>query len=521
LDYRQETLCLAFEDYAPGADLYDAIVKIPRFHDRSLILVHADLPNILSGAALRIYRFPEGNEARTVLAGQRVFDDKGHCLAALEPGQYQFEVLHSTGEEVVALKTDKLTIAGPTNIDLMPIREDFEFFGPGNQSMALEDLSIRSSRPGGDVSWKANSNVSKPLLILSKGQKYKIHAFGHQGSNYAALWKVVSADDLHKITLEPSQWTQFSFQWREGTPLAVRKGVKLDFPDGEMRIPDADTAHFFTNRRFFNVQYWLDFEGGRTAMFQSQGRLVLGKGTQLITFGGPMKAVASAAILQKDKDGEPKQDLWWEITLSDAQNYLLDVNASHIDWQQKLSRQNGSVIPAYPLSADDIKTLGNLSDTLVASATYKLEKAERVAAKPQPFVARRFRRLSTEVPPYHYWNTMAYLSKMERELSLIYIVRRLAPEGNRNIHLGWWENGGGVGGGNSVTLPVWEYTGCTSWYNHPWAIAHEMLHCFGFGHTHEMTRVDQEIQDRMEYYRWSVADHPEYAPEDWTELTAR
>jgi hypothetical protein len=48
-----------------------------------------------------------------------------------------------------------------------------------------------------------------------------------------------------------------------------------------------------------------------------------------------------------------------------------------------------------------------------------------------------------------------------------------------------------------------------------------MLHCFGFGHTHEMTRVDQEIQDRMEYFRWSVADHPEFFPEDWTDLVAR
>ena len=74
---------------------------------------------------------------------------------------------------------------------------------------------------------------------------------------------------------------------------------------------------------------------------------------------------------------------------------------------------------------------------------------------------------------------------------------------------------GAVGGGYSVTMPISTYLDSRDWFSHPWAIRHEMLHNFGYGHTHEMNRLDRDVQERMEQFRWFVADHPEYIPEHW------
>jgi hypothetical protein len=38
-----------------------------------------------------------------------------------------------------------------------------------------------------------------------------------------------------------------------------------------------------------------------------------------------------------------------------------------------------------------------------------------------------------------------------------------------------------------------------------------------YRHTHEMDRLDRDIQERVDYFHWSVADHPEYVPEAWAE----
>ena len=44
-----------------------------------------------------------------------------------------------------------------------------------------------------------------------------------------------------------------------------------------------------------------------------------------------------------------------------------------------------------------------------------------------------------------------------------------------------------------------------------------LLHSFGYGHTHEMDRLDRDVQERMDQFRWYASDHPEYVPEEWAE----
>jgi hypothetical protein len=154
-----------------------------------------------------------------------------------------------------------------------------------------------------------------------------------------------------------------------------------------------------------------------------------------------------------------------------------------------------------------------LSNTLVASAMFTLERPMTVSAAPETFVPRQCKRFETEVPSYRKWNTTAYLSKAERELNLIFFVRHEPNDPKHKLHIKWWLNHGAVGGGDSVTMPFDGYLRTLDWYSHPWAIAHEMLHTFGVGHSHEMDRLDRAVQEYMEYQRWYAADHPEYISE--------
>ncbi|MBI5819499.1 MAG: hypothetical protein HZA88_10985 [Verrucomicrobia bacterium] len=526
LDYRPERLCIDFEDLASGADEYEVLLKVPRFGDRHLVRVHADVGGALTGAALRIYRFPAESEARDLLAGQRVFDARGQCLVALESGQYQFEVLHQAGARtLVALKTDILNIKAPMTVDLKARQAEPRLIGPGNRLMVLDDLAVRSVRRQGAVSWTAapNSKAASPVLILSEGQSYMIHVFGHAGSDYAALWKSVTLREIPAITLDPGQWLACSFRWQEGTPHSIRNGVVLQFPDGHLDISQPEASRFFTNRRFFNLAYWLAFSGKRKAVFQPRGYLLPPAAGREFVLGGPLHPLASAALMQDEHLGRGSRRIWWEITLGDPQNHLLDKASSKLEWTPTLSMQDGTSLPSLPFTPEDVRRLGNMKDTLMARVTYRMETKCSVSAPPEPFVVSRFPHCSTKAPSYRDWNTRTYLNKVERELEAIASARQIPLSPKHRVEIKWWLNTGAVGsvGQGSVTMPFSTYLHCQDWFHHAWGIAHEMLHNFRYGHTHEIVRLDRDVQERMEQFRWSAVDHPEFVPEGWAEMPAQ
>lgn len=117
---------------------------------------------------------------------------------------------------------------------------------------------------------------------------------------------------------------------------------------------------------------------------------------------------------------------------------------------------------------------------------------------------------STVAPVYRSWNTASYLAKANREYSILNQLGGIKDDAKKHIKIKWWFNNGAVGGGDSVTMPIKGYLDWPNWYSHTWAIAHETLHNFGFGHTHEMSRLDNAVQERMDFFRWFAADNPGY-----------
>ena len=139
---------------------------------------------------------------------------------------------------------------------------------------------------------------------------------------------------------------------------------------------------------------------------------------------------------------------------------------------------------------------------------------QTVSLAPALFTGRHSSRCATETPPYYDWNTRAYLSKAERELDFIGATGNEPLPADLHMRINWWFNSGGVGGGFSVRVPFDSLIQGNDWSTHPWGIAHEMMHNFGYSEGREIDRMDRGTQEYMERFRYKVADNPDYVPED-------
>jgi hypothetical protein len=101
---------------------------------------------------------------------------------------------------------------------------------------------------------------------------------------------------------------------------------------------------------------------------------------------------------------------------------------------------------------------------------------------------------------------------MERSFQGILSVTGVMPNPSYRIEIKWWFNNGAVGSYGGITMPFSELLDSHDWFEHPWAVTHEVLHGFGYPHGWELNRVDYIVQDMFENFRYYVADHPEYVP---------
>mgnify|MGYP003650099087 CR=1 FL=1 len=197
----------------------------------------------------------------------------------------------------------------------------------------------------------------------------------------------------------------------------------------------------------------------------------------------------------------------------DPQGHILDPQKSSIDWNWEVQMRDGAAPPKPPLTQEDVQRLGNVTDTVLLKARYQLDQPAELVLSPERFIARKSKRVSTTSPAYMNWRTSAYLAKVERSLSEIASEREIPLNPSYCVKLTWWLNGGAVGGHGGTTMPLSGMTGDFNWFKHPWAISHELLHGFGYGHDEDMNRTDRVIQKRFLEHKWFVADHPNHVPE--------
>lgn len=512
-----DRLTIRFDDrHVPGADNYAARVRIP-ISQLWPVEIQCDKPEHVFGAQLTIVRYAKDEKLPTIVPGQHVFDHLGRTIVALPPGSYRFEVQHQFRPNVlVALKSSLVEVGSPTTVRLKSIQIPTpKLTVRGYRRLELTQLGIRSILPTGAVAWKRNPQSNYVSLVLSQDESYRIRAFGSNEFAQVALWKELKTNEIRRISETEENMIRCSFHWQSESLPPIAAGVKLDFPDSKYEFRVTKNTLFLTNRQFLELGYWFQLKNGRKAVFHPQGYVLpQTPSDHLFELGGPLAGRASAAILTNENLGSPNaRQLWTDICLIDPHGHIMDHQKSTIDWKWKVQMRDGNAPPKHPLTQEAIQRLGNVTDTVLLNAQYQLDQPEELVLSPERFVPRRSKQVSTTSPAYMNWRTAAYLAKAERSLSEIASEREIPLSPAYGVKLIWWLNGGAVGGHGGTTMPLNGMTGDFNWFHHPWAISHELLHGFGYGHDDDMNRTDSVIQRRFLEYKWFVADHPNYVPE--------
>lgn len=512
-----DRLTIRFDDrHAPGSDLYTARVRIP-ISQLWPVEIRCDLPQHVVGASLTVVRFEKDRKRPTIIPGQHVFDHLGRTVIALPVGSYRFEVQHQYRPQIlVALKSSRVEVRSPTSVRLQSIHIPTPKLAvQGFRRLELTQLGIRSILPTGAVSWKRNAQADNVSLVLSKDENYHIRVFGSNEYAQVALWKELKTNEIRRIQESAENMVRCAFAWQAEALHPVAAGVKLKFPDSQYEFPITNNTQLLTNRRFLELGYWFQIKNGRKAVFHPQGyTLPQAPSNHLFELGGPLTGRASAAILTNESLGSPNaRQLWTDISLINPQGHILDHRKSTIDWKWEVQMRDGATPPKPPLTQAAIQRLGNVTDTVLLKAHYQLDQPTELVLAPERFVPRRSKHVSTTSPAYMNWRTSAYLAKVERSLSEIASEREIPLDPSYGVKLSWWLNGGAIGGHRGTTMPLSGMVGDFTWFRHPWAISHELLHGFGYGHDEDMNRTDRVIQKRFLEHKWFVADHPNHVPE--------
>jgi hypothetical protein len=442
------------------------------------------------------------------------FDDKGLCKVEVPTGEYRFEVLFfDKPATFIALKSPLRTIANPTSLSLAsldPQPIQLATRKSKDPPVPLREIAIRSEGPTGEICWNADrDSKTPPQVIASPGQHYRLRMIGQYDTTHVALWFETAANNWSLRTAGRGV-TACRFQVREDGPAFKKSGAIFVFPDGRIEFPvDAKTV-LITNRRFLSFAAWFELADKRRLEFNPQlGEI---RNNQVFKFGGPLKPIAWATVMRRQLIDQPEtQHLLAGADLCDPQGYLVNPQKSQIDWKASVIAPWGAVSPDEELTPERAKALKGGILPIKVEVSYKLTSPTTAKLSPVGFRKYAIPNFETTAPPHWGLQAVNYLAKVRRVYGTIEEGERKPAKHRITVS---WHNTGGVawGGGGGITMPFYELCDSFDHYAEPWALVHEMLHTFGYGHDERMNRGTAAVSQRLEWFRWYMADHPELAP---------
>jgi hypothetical protein len=267
---------------------------------------------------------------------------------------------------------------------------------------------------------------------------------------------------------------------------------------------------FLTNRRFLSFGYRLELANGRRVVMRPQ----LGdiRKSQTFIIGGPLTPCAWGTIMKRCPIGKPATEhLVCDADLYDPQGCLVDHRESIIAWEVSIETPWGPVGRDVQLTPNQVETLKSSAQPVLVVASYCLDKPASAKLAPVGFRDYSILGFKTSAPPY--WGVQAanYLAKARRVFHCIEQYEGKPCKHGLEIH---WHNLAGIGwgGGSSITMPFDQLGGNFDHYASPWALVHEVLHTFGYPHGERMSEADRAVSEKLECFRWYMADHPALDP---------
>lgn len=442
---------------------------------------------------------------------EATFDSQGQCKVDVPAGEYRFEVLHlDPPDTLIALKTASRKIQQDAVVELAALEpQAVEFALRDLPGVGLRELAIRSDAAIGELSWNAGSGGGSPRVVTSPTRRYRLRAMGESQSTHIAVWHEVPANNWLLQTSGAGIGT-CRFRIRDDGPKYAKADAGFAFPDGKMEFPVNSETVLITNRCFMSCHFRMEMANGRRLVFCPQlGEI--GKQKQ-ITVGGPLTPIAWATVMPRKLVDKPEtKHLVCGADLVDPQGYLVDKSESKIDWNVSVETPWGQVRRDVELTPAQVKLLRGPGRPVRVAVAYELEKPVSTTLTPVGFREYKALGFATSAPPHWGLQAVNYLAKVRR---VFHSIEEYEMKPSKQRITVRWHNTSGTawGGGHGITMPFRELADSFDHYESPWALTHEILHTFGYGHGERMKRATRAVEQKLRWFRWYMADHPELAP---------
>ncbi len=484
------------------------------------VTVVSDQPAFTQDQPLRVFKVNDGPLPLMPVVCKSQFDETGNCRVDLPAGTYRFEVLSSAQiRMLVAIHTPAVVVNGAATVKLKSTDLGELSLQADKDLLDLGELGVRSIGPADEAVQMAGRS-SKIHFIANADEPYNCRfiATNADESQTFVGWEMLKASPHPRVVVHKSAYNVCTFEATKDLPFAGSIVATLLFPTSQLEWPADPAKKLFINRDFLSVSYHLSNDDGRLLQFLPIGYALQRKTS--IKLGGKLKVSGFAEpILTKENDGEGNR-LFWVVSLTDPAGHVVDeTTTAMLNLKTMASLDNDPWTTASPYQSVDAAKLKNLNTRLRLRVTSDLAGFKDLMVPPGPFVVVASSKYSLRIPGAWAFRGRLYLAKLER----MNAACRLATgrKGPAQVNINWrinfndaWAIVGNPAGGDRGIWMSMQMNGLAAddLFQEPWALTHEMMHNFGFGHGPPMNHAIDRALFLFNLGRWQAWDNRASVP---------
>jgi hypothetical protein len=484
------------------------------------VTLTSDNPTVTTDQPVRIFKLTNGPLPLEPVPCDKKFDESGHCTVDLPAGTYRFEILSSTVMYMlVAVHTPPVEINGPTQVKFKSVDlGELQIFAD-KDPLTVHEFGVRSIGPA-DENAQSPGFSEKIHLIVTPDEKYACRFVANSADDLQvyAGWESFKATAGQKVTFHKNQYNSCTITKSKDLPFPGNITATVHFPSSTLTYPADDKHRLLTNRDFIWISYELSSDDTGALTFLPLAYR-LQKNT-LIKLGGKLKASGYAdAVYTKDGDNEGNR-LFWVISLTDPVGHVVDEKQSYtMHIKEMASLDNSEWTEESPYHQVDAGKLTAINNRLRLRLTSDIPDFKDITVTPQPFVKVADAKYNLRIPGSWAFRGKVYLAKLER----MNTCSRLATgrPGPAQVDINWRINfndawaivGSPQGGGRGLWMSM-QVNGLAvdDIFEEPWAMTHEMMHTFGYGHSPEMNAAINRALYLFNLARWQAWDNRAFVP---------
>jgi hypothetical protein len=479
------------------------------------VTLRCDRPELVAGLALRAIALSAETRLYEFTPNRAQFDKQGVCNTTLPPGMYTFEVLGAQGATLVALRAPAVSVPAPSEIVIHaapPV--PLTLSSPPFANLPLQQVAIRSIASYGEIQWSTTPGLRPNVcqVALTPDSGYNAHVLASFPSRAYAVWTQLQggAPALPiQITAAAVGVTKLSWAPGAANP-AIAGRVVFTFPDATLITTLTTETLLATNRRTAEIGYGIPTTSGRVLHVHPRGySLPAPRQSGALQLGSAsLHLQAVCHVLQHDRHKTSYQLGHW-AELVDATGHEHNEELSGINLRPRLWAPDGHMLTLEEIRGPKAQVEAVAAQPLRASVNLDLgDGPTTFTALCERFQPMRSPNFKTHMPVAWAWRAELYLRKCER---VFRVMRQVTGRIHKKaLDLKWHADPHyALGSPVMIDMPFGAFLEEHHDWKNPWALEHETLHGYGYGHGAEMNYRNNLAGRVLKGLRFAAADHPE------------